>query len=70
MVRAAGIEPASQAWEARILPMYYARSGLARMEMLQEPVCLCRTYVTGSIRGRQSELLANRRSASVPHDLA
>ena len=25
MVRAAGIEPASQAWEAHILPMYYAR---------------------------------------------
>lgn len=26
-MRAAGIEPASQAWEAHILPMYYARSG-------------------------------------------
>jgi hypothetical protein len=26
MVRAGGIEPPSQAWEAHILPMYYARS--------------------------------------------
>ena len=25
MVRAVGIEPTSQAWEARILPMYYTR---------------------------------------------
>ncbi len=25
MERAMGIEPTSQAWEARILPMYYAR---------------------------------------------
>ena len=25
MVRAEGIEPSSQAWEARILPIYYAR---------------------------------------------
>ena len=25
MVRTAGIEPASQAWEAHILPIYYAR---------------------------------------------
>lgn len=27
MVRATGIEPVSQAWEARILPLNYARSG-------------------------------------------
>ena len=25
MVRAAGIEPAPQAWEAHVLPIYYAR---------------------------------------------
>ena len=25
MVRAAGIEPALQAWEAHVLPIYYAR---------------------------------------------
>jgi hypothetical protein len=25
LVRAAGIEPASHAWEARIIPIYYAR---------------------------------------------
>ena len=28
MVRAAGIEPASHAWEARIIPIYYARNEL------------------------------------------
>ena len=27
MVRAAGVEPASHAWEAHILPIYYARAG-------------------------------------------
>ena len=26
LVRVVGIEPTSQAWEARILPMYYTRS--------------------------------------------
>ena len=26
LVRAAGIEPAIQAWEARVLPLYYARA--------------------------------------------
>ena|GEM_PF-1756663 len=35
VVRAAGIEPASQAWEARILPMYYARLGLRFLEFIQ-----------------------------------
>jgi hypothetical protein len=25
VVRAAGVEPASHAWEARIIPIYYAR---------------------------------------------
>ena len=28
VVRAAGVEPASHAWEARIIPIYYARKEL------------------------------------------
>ena len=31
MVRAMGIEPMSQAWEARILPLNYARVAVAQM---------------------------------------
>ena len=33
MVRAEGIEPSIQAWEAHVLPLYYAReNGLKGME--------------------------------------
>lgn len=33
--RATGVEPASEAWEASVLPMNYARRSLCRYQFLQ-----------------------------------
>ena len=57
MVRAAGIEPASQAWEARILPMYYARiaKGTAGTLAARTAVDKCTVHFPGS--GRENAIL-------------
>jgi len=38
LVRAAGVEPASHAWEAHIIPIYYARKELAGNKNIRPPV--------------------------------
>ena len=39
MERAMGIEPTALAWEARVLPLYDARSGLQVGILTQMPAC-------------------------------
>ena len=46
MERATGIEPASEAWEASILPMNYARSSCAYIVPAQEEMLKLAAYLT------------------------
>lgn len=61
MERATGIEPASEAWEASILPMNYARMVVAKSES---------STATGTTHLQESQILLRFRKTSQPHSLS
>lgn len=61
MERATGVEPASEAWEASILPMNYARMVVAKSES---------STATGIAHLGEGQILLRFRKTSQPHSQA